>query len=364
MTSAPRSCSLLRRVWTTSCVLLAAGLVWMAAPSARRHLGPHDTAQVASLSDAAAHELPARAIEEVRLGHRVAGVNPIREQVETLEPDPDTWRTIHLEMTKADGHLLWIELVRSPEWVEVHDARPGRSIYLSLPEMGAVGDAQVTHLGRAPPIESGEGTIVTGRFRHATDGTNVLNLRLEGQAEPTGVTENHPYWSVDRQEFVPAGDLRDGERLDTLFGTTRVVSISPLSGVEFLYNIETAEHVYRVGAIGTLVHNSSAASPLPTGKAFTVDARVVRQLADARMGRLTGQITPDGLHALVNDRTARRFFHARTGNINIIQHVRGKLLRITVAGDKFKIISVGPIQERNIRNLIETGGFLPLVPRP
>jgi len=36
------------------------------------------------------------------------------------------------------------------------------------------------------------------------------------------------------------------------------------------------------------------------------------------------------------------------------------LVRITVAGDKFKIISVGPIQERNIANLIKNGGFFPL----
>ena len=37
-----------------------------------------------------------------------------------------------------------------------------------------------------------------------------------------------------------------------------------------------------------------------------------------------------------------------------------KTYRITVAGDKFKIISVGPIQERNILNLIGNGGFVPI----
>ncbi len=66
------------------------------------------------------------------------------------------------------------------------------------------------------------------------------------------------------------------------------------------------------------------------------------------------------LHELVNNDAARRFFDSRTGNINIIQEVDGVLTRITVAGDKFKIISVGPIRERNIINLIENGGFVPL----
>ncbi len=103
----------------------------------------------------------------------------------------------------------------------------------------------------------------------------------------------------------------------------------------------------------------SCVAPKSVGKAFTVDPRVVGQLSDSRLGSLAGKITPQRLHELVNNKAARRFFDTRTGNINVIQEIEGKLVRVTVAGDKFKIISVGPIRERNILNLIKNGGFVP-----
>ncbi len=90
----------------------------------------------------------------------------------------------------------------------------------------------------------------------ASEDSHVVELRLEGQEEATGVTANHPYWSVDRREFVGAGDLHEGEGVDTEFGVRRVVSVSPAAYGDALYNIETTEHVYRVGSLGTLVHNS------------------------------------------------------------------------------------------------------------
>lgn len=102
----------------------------------------------------------------------------------------------------------------------------------------------------------------------------------------------------------------------------------------------------------------------PKGSAFTVEPQIAGPLSDPRMGKLAGKITPQRLHELVNSNTASRFFDTRAGNINIIQNVDGKLLRVTVAGDKFKIISVGPIRERNITNRIKNGGFVPLVPVP
>lgn len=40
--------------------------------------------------------------------------------------------------------------------------------------------------------------------------------------------------------------------------------------------------------------------------------------------------------------------------------MEGRLLRITVPDDTFKIISVGPIQERNLINSIANGRFIPI----
>jgi hypothetical protein len=76
--------------------------------------------------------------------------------------------------------------------------------------------------------------------------------------ESIGTTANHPFWSVDRQEFVRAGSLEIGERLKTLSGNVKVVQQKlPRPSPEPVFNLEVhAEHVYFVGEDGVLVHNS------------------------------------------------------------------------------------------------------------
>jgi|GEM_PF-2311024 len=203
--------------------------------------------------------LRSKPIEDVRVGDRIVGYNPIREQADLVEPDPTNWRKLSLHMTKESGHGLWIDLLRPVAWIEEHNARVGTTIHLDLFEMGAVGDAEVTYLGPCPRIHPGTGTIVTGTFKHQADeNTNVVRLQLEDQIELTGVTDNHPYWSEDRQDFVEVGQLNIGELVDTAYGLKRVVSVTPIEHNGFLYNLETTEHVYRVGSLGTLVHNTCA----------------------------------------------------------------------------------------------------------
>ncbi len=161
-------------------------------------------------------------------------------------------------MRKSAGGALTIELLRPMEWIEAYGAQPGSTIHLDLHEMGAVGDATVIAINDCPPIQTGVGTVVTGKFVHqCVPGTKLVHLRIAGQSEPTGVTDNHPYWSVDRHDFVPVGELRVAELIDTEFGPRRVESITPWTGFDgLLYNLETTEHVFRVGTVGSLVHNS------------------------------------------------------------------------------------------------------------
>ncbi len=209
-------------------------------------------------ADAGEQHLPAQRIDTIQLGQRLVGRNPIRDEAELVEPDPATWRKISLYMTKESGLGLWIDLLRPLSWIDERGAMVGGSIYFEMPDMGAVGDAQVTYIGPCPPIEPGDGgAVVTGTFKHQADASNkVIHLQLEDQSELTGVTDNHPYWSVDRQQFVPAGNLHPGELVDTTYGPKRVRSITPIAHDGFLYNLETTEHVYRVGSLRTLVHNT------------------------------------------------------------------------------------------------------------
>ena len=253
---------LVRWGWLTVCLLLAAwiGLGRSGAGRVARSAIPA-AAQGAAVGSTHTAGAPARKqlrtipIESVRVGDRVSGKNPIREQAETIEPDPQTWRKISFQLRKEEGHFLWIDLLRPEEWVELTQAEPGSTVFLNLPELGAVGDAVVISVSSSPAIVPGPGTVVTGTFRHGSEGANVVRLRLEGQEMATGVTSNHPYWSQDRGEFVKVGDLRAGERVNTEFGAREVVSTTPHAYQGLLYNLETTEHVYRVDALGTLVHN-------------------------------------------------------------------------------------------------------------
>jgi hypothetical protein len=87
----------------------------------------------------------------------------------------------------------------------------------------------------------------------------VIDLQVVGEPDSIGVTDNHPFWSAERQEFVPAGKLHVGEQLQRADGTlTQVARITARRGppVE-VFNLEVdAEHVYHVGTTGVLVHNA------------------------------------------------------------------------------------------------------------
>lgn len=105
---------------------------------------------------------------------------------------------------------------------------------------------------------------MTGTFAHGAG--NVLDLHVEGLAEPIGCTANHPFWSETRQAFVPAGELLQGETLRTASGELRpVASLVPRPTPQPVYNLEVdAHHVYHVSDAGVLVHN--ACPGMPRGK--------------------------------------------------------------------------------------------------
>ena len=158
-------------------------------------------------------------------------------------------------MKKADDSVLKIELLRPHEWVVSHNAYAGTTIHLDLEEMGASGPAKVVNIGRAPPLAKGPGQIVTGTFSHSAG--NVINLYVAGLDQPIGTTDNHPFWSEDRQAFIPAGELQSGEHLRTENGNLLAVTASSPRVADAVFNLEVnTEHVYFVSSDAVLVHNS------------------------------------------------------------------------------------------------------------
>ena len=194
-------------------------------------------------------------IETIRIGQRVLGTNPNRDEVEEFEePDPKTWRTIEVEQIKPSGKRLYATLLRPLAWIEEELDPETNTIELDLPELGAEGEAKVLAIGPCPPIASGPGHIVTATFKHEPDG-DLLTVTIGN--DEIGCTANHPFWSEDRQEFVEAGQLRQGERVRTrLEQVAAVVAIKPRPPTAWVYNLEVqGEHVYEVGPNGVLVHN-------------------------------------------------------------------------------------------------------------
>jgi hypothetical protein len=166
---------------------------------------------------------------------------------------------IHLHLDKEGGGDVSIVLLREMEWVEAEGINEGGKVYLDMPEQGTIGWATVKavvpclvfrRLGN-PGIQ-----MITGTFRHSEGWAG--DLVLKGESKPIGVTPGHLFWSVDRQEWVPVGELQPGETVKTLKGTTTVVSYTMRDGPEPVYNWEIErDHVYRVGDLGILVHNTS-----------------------------------------------------------------------------------------------------------
>jgi hypothetical protein len=130
-------------------------------------------------------------------------------------------------------------------------------IQLDIPELGIAGPALVISISPAPPIEPGNGHVITGKFRHVAP--EILYLYVEGLEKPIGCTPRHPFWSVTRNDYVPAEDLREGELLRTSSGSTAAVQRHELCHEPTpVYNIEVrGVNAYHVSPLGLLVHNAS-----------------------------------------------------------------------------------------------------------
>lgn len=141
----------------------------------------------------------------------------------------------------------------------------GLTVELDLPEMGAIGTAIVTDIRPSPPIHPGDGQVVTATFKHppsarvldVTFAESISNSSSNSSVHPLGVTENHLFWSVDRQDFIPIGKMSVGERVLTYHGETRRIAQKlPRPGPQLVYNLEVdGEHVYFVGINTLLAHN-------------------------------------------------------------------------------------------------------------
>jgi len=238
-------------------------------------------------------------IESVPIGARVPTKNPNRWEVDP-EPEPNqaTWAKLSITVERSDGGIVDAEIIRPRSWILASGLCAGRMLPLNLPELEVSGLALVTAIDDCPPIADGEGSVVTARFvtREVHVVASVDVLGADGTFETITGTTIHPVWSVDRQEWVPLAELVDGERLQGLDGLAVVLGVTLSRVSQPVYNIEVhGEHVYQVGELGLVVHNSyyddivNEARKLYPGKAFKTELHHVtpKYLGGAVNGPMT-----------------------------------------------------------------------------
>jgi hypothetical protein len=189
---------------------------------------------------------------------------------------------------------------------------------------------KVRNIEPCPPIRPGKGNVITGTFHH--EAANTIDLHVEGLSKPIGCTDNHPFWSVTRNEFVEAGKLLPGEELQLYNGqNTKVVQILPCLGPEWVHNIEVLnEHVYRVTDNGILVHNACT-SLIHNNKALVRHAKDAGKSHQESLDRLTNELAKGNINPGINTRYlfgsiyearsvdgARVYFRNNSSNIEIV----------------------------------------------
>ena len=204
-------------------------------------------------------------IEELQVGERIRSDAPTEEFDLQFGKDiiRADWRKLTLVAPKRDGSTADVVLLRPLPWLTEQQAEVGGTVFISVPECGIDGHADVLAIEPCPAIEpAGDlgGRIITGTFRHQVSAS--ISLSIAGQPEPILCTGNHPFWSEDRQDFVRADSLQPNETLRTTSGTTTVTSLSHIPGSTPVYNLEIhGTHVYHVGTSGVLVHNGTSLCP-------------------------------------------------------------------------------------------------------
>ncbi len=197
---------------------------------------------------------------------------------------------------------VYRDVAMSLGWLELAGYEAvGLTVELELAELGAVGTAVVTGLEPSLRIAEGRGQVVTGTFAHPPS-QSVLDVWFAGEPAPLGVTANHLFWSVDRQQFLAIGELRHGERVRTYHGETkRVEQKLPRPGPSTVHNLEVfGEHVYHVGHQGLLAHNAYGKAGREVPNATTA------QRAFGTPYRQLGNVTYQRLLKKVDSRTITR----------------------------------------------------------
>jgi len=192
-------------------------------------------------------------IERIRLGARVRTLADAAASVDRPSSARlgSQWRRVSLALGDVE-----VELLRPRAWVDALGAGPGDRVAFTLTHMGIEGEARVVAIEDAPDPDPGEGRVVLARI--VSESRSVLELRFAESADTLEPTASHPLFSLDRDGWVRAGELRSGERLRTASGFVTIASIASRPGVHRVYNLEVdVDHDFLVSPLEIVSHNDT-----------------------------------------------------------------------------------------------------------
>lgn len=177
---------------------------------------------------------------------------------------PSTWTWVDFIQKHEDGSISKVSLLRPNHWLSEEGINTiGQEVYMNMPEVGIVGDLSVvkiypnkidTRLINTNVENNLVACPVTGKFVHESN--DVYQLFFNHDTTPLGATGNHPIWSLDRQDWIGAGDLRIGERMRGGDSLLVLTARKHLKGEHTVYNLEVYRaHTFRVMEEGIWVHN-------------------------------------------------------------------------------------------------------------
>ena len=197
-------------------------------------------------------------------------------------------------MYRNDGGIVDAELLRPRWWIAQHKIIAGKHLPMNIEELQVHGSAIVTAVDECPEIAGSSqpealarelGSVVTARFitREVNTIARAEIIGPDGTIETISGTPIHPIWSIDRNDWVPLGELTEGETLQAADGIAKVLSLALVTSSLPVYNIEVhGEHVYQVGELGLLVHNAGHhCNPVAFGNDIPYGHKLLTNLSDA-----------------------------------------------------------------------------------
>lgn len=133
---------------------------------------------------------------------------------------PYTWKVIQIKLVEPDSSILITTLKRPNWWIKHNKAdKVGNRFNIFISDMNVAGEAEVLKIQGQQidtRIETHKAEVnykfrpVTGKFERTS--SDVWTYYFEN-GDTIGCTSNHPYYSQDRLEYVPIGEINIGENI-------------------------------------------------------------------------------------------------------------------------------------------------------